>query len=218
MILSHIDTWVFDLDNTLYPPHINLFDKVDVRMKTYISRLLGLPVDEAFRVQKDYYHRYGTTLKGLMLEHEVDPHDFLQYVHDIDHSPLEPDPALGEALANLPGRKFILTNGSVTHARNIIDRLAIPHHFEDIYDIIAAEFEPKPSRLTYERFISRHDVAASTSVMFEDLPQNLEAPKALGMTTVLVIPRGEAREGHKAAHIDFVVDDLTAFLADYDKA
>lgn len=217
MIFSHINAWIFDLDNTLYPPHVNLFEKVDVRMKTYISNLLGLPLDEAFRVQKEYYHRYGTTLKGLMLEHEIDPHDFLSYVHDIDHSPLEPDPALGEALANLPGRKFILTNGSVTHAQNIIARLGIPQHFEDIYDIVAADFEPKPSRRPYEHFVARNGVDASKAIMFEDLPQNLEAPKALGMATVLVTPRGEATSTKKAAHIDVVTDDLTAFLADYDR-
>lgn len=213
--LSHIDSWIFDLDNTLYPAHVNLFEQVDVRMKTYIAKLLNLPVEEAFRIQKDYYHRYGTTLKGLMLEHHIEPHDFLDYVHDIDHAPLEPDPALGEALANLKGRKFILTNGSETHARNVIGKLGIPHHFEDIFDIVAARFEPKPQQSTYEAFVARNTIAPETAIMFEDLPQNLEAPKALGMATVLVVERGANKKAASANHIDMVIDDLTAFLADF---
>jgi putative hydrolase of the HAD superfamily len=213
--LSHVSDWIFDLDNTLYPAHVNLFEQVDVRMKTYIAKLLNMDVDAAFKIQKDYYHRYGTTLKGLMLEHQVEPHDFLHYVHDIDHAPLEPDPALGEALALLNGRKFILTNGSVTHAKNVIARLGIPEHFEDIFDIVAAQFEPKPQQATYEAFVARNAISCEKAVMFEDLPQNLEAPKTLGMATVLVVERGADKRAAKAAHIDLVIDDLTGFLADF---
>jgi putative hydrolase of the HAD superfamily len=176
--------------------------------------------DEAFRVQKDYYKRYGTTMRGLMTEHGLNPDDYLDYVHQIDHSPLEPNPALGAALASLPGRKLILTNGTRKHADAVMRRLEIAQHFEDVFDIVAAELEPKPSTVTYERFLERHAVDPAKAAMFEDLSRNLEAPHALGMTTVLVVPTGTREvfredwelEGRDAAHVDHVTDDLAAFL------
>ena len=137
---GHVNTWVFDLDNTLYPPHCNLFAQVDQRMTAFIAELLDLDRVEARALQKDYYRTYGTTLHGLMTVHNVDPHTFLDYVHNIDHSPIEPDPALGSVLAELPGRKLIYTNGSVAHAEAVIERLGIAHHFEETFDIVAAEF------------------------------------------------------------------------------
>src|SRR5690348_476330 len=149
---SHVDTWVFDLDNTLYPHHLNLWQQVDERIRAYIENFLKVAPDEAFRVQKDYYRRYGTTMRGLMTEHRLEPDDYLDFVHKIDHSPLEPNPALGAALATLPGRKLVLTNGTRKHADAVMRRLAVHEHFEDVFDIIAAELEPKPSKKTYERF------------------------------------------------------------------
>lgn len=216
-----IDTWVFDLDNTLYPPHTNLFAQVDARMGGFISELLGVDLAEARRLQKGYYRDYGTTLRGLMTEHGIDPHAFLSYVHDIDHSPIEPDPALGAVLAELPGRKFVLTNGSRAHAEAIIARLGIAEHFEDLFDIVAARFEPKPAATAYERFVAQHAITPGRAAMFEDLPRNLAVPKALGMRTVLVVPRDGAPEGARASwedegagdrHIDHVTDDLAGFL------
>ncbi|MEO1198995.1 MAG: pyrimidine 5'-nucleotidase [Pseudomonadota bacterium] len=212
-----IETWIFDLDNTLYPPHANLFDQVDQRMGAFISELLTLDRNQARLLQKHYYRTYGTTLRGLMTEHGVDPHAFLDYVHDIDHSPIEPDPALGAVLAELPGRKFVFTNGSVAHAEAVIDKLGINGHFEALFDIVAADFVPKPERLTYESFLGRHDIAPATAVMFEDLDRNLEVPNALGMATVLVVPRRKADEPEARevpAHVDFVIDDLAGFLVD----
>jgi putative hydrolase of the HAD superfamily len=218
---SGIETWVFDLDNTLYPHHLNLWQQVDDRIRHYIADFLKIPHDEAFRVQKDYYKRYGTTMRGLMTEHGMAPDDYLDFVHKIDHSPLEPNPELGAALEQLPGRKLILTNGTRKHADAVMKKLAVDHHFEDVFDIIAAELEPKPSALTYRRFLDRHGIDPAGAAMFEDLARNLEVPHALGMTTVLVVPEGQRevfREdwelaGRDAAHVHHVTDDLAGFLS-----
>src|SRR5262245_19095041 len=122
---GHIDTWVFDLDNTLYPHHVNLWQQVDARIRDFVASFLKVGKDEAFRIQKDYYKRYGTTMRGLMTEHGLDADGFLEYVHDIDHSPLEPNPAMGQAIARLPGRKLILTNGSRAHVEKVLERLTL---------------------------------------------------------------------------------------------
>ncbi len=217
---KHIDTWVFDLDNTLYPHHLNLWQQVDERIRDYIVDFLKISRDEAFRLQKDYYRRYGTTMRGLMEEHGLEPDQFLEIVHQIDHSPLQPDPALGAAIGKLRGRKFILTNGTRHHADAVMRRLGIEQHFDDVFDIRAAELEPKPRPLVYERFLAHHQVDPTRAAIFEDLARNLEVPHALGMTTVLVVPEGARvvlREewelaGREAAHVDHVTDDLAGFL------
>lgn len=217
---SHVETWVFDLDNTLYPHHLNLWQQVDVRIRDFIAGYLKVPPDEAFRVQKDYYKRYGTTMRGLMTEHGMNPDDYLEFVHEIDHSPLEPNPALGAALEKLPGRKLILTNGTRKHADAVMRRLEVHDHFEDVFDIVAADLEPKPLAQTYARFLARHDVDPKNAAMFEDLARNLKEPHALGMTTVLVVPEktrevfreGWELEGREAPHVDYVTEDLSGFL------
>jgi putative hydrolase of the HAD superfamily len=217
---SHVDTWIFDLDNTLYPPHLNLWHQVDTRIRDYIANYLNIAHDEAFKLQKDYYRRYGTSMRGLMTEHGMQPDDFLEAVHEIDHSPLEPNPALGDAIEKLPGRKLILTNGTRKHADAVMRRLEIHSHFEDVFDIVAAELEPKPSAKTYDRFLDRHGVDPTKSAMFEDLSRNLAVPHALGITTVLVVPEGTREvlredwelEGRDDPHVDHVTDDLAAFL------
>jgi putative hydrolase of the HAD superfamily len=219
---DHVETWVFDLDNTLYPHHLNLWQQVDERIRDYIANFLKVTKDEAFRVQKDYYKRYGTSMRGLMTEHGMKPDDFLAFVHGIDHSPLTPDAALGAALEKLPGRKLILTNGTRAHADAVMRRLEVHTHFEDVFDIIAAELEPKPSPRTYDRFLKRHGVDPASAAMFEDLSRNLEVPHALGMTTVLIVPQNTREilreqwelEGRDAAHVDHVTDDLAGFLRD----
>jgi putative hydrolase of the HAD superfamily len=219
-LFHHIDTWVFDLDNTLYPHHLNLWQQVDERIRDYIARFLKVTHEEAFRLQKDYYKRYGTSMRGLMTEHGMEPDDFLDFVHQIDHSPLEPNPALGLAIESLPGRKLILTNGTRRHADAVLARLKLDRHFEEVFDIVAAALEPKPSRQTYDRFLSTLNVDAGKAAMFEDLARNLAIPHALGMTTVLVVPqrtREVFREdwelaGRDAPHVDHVTDDLVAFL------
>ena len=214
-----VEAWVFDLDNTLYPHHL-LWQQVDDRIRSFVAEFLKVSKDEAFRVQKDYYKRYGTTMRGLMTEHGLDADDYLDYVHQIDHSPLMPNPKLGAAIERLRGRKLILTNGTRKHADAVMKRLAVHEHFDDVFDIVAAELEPKPSPKTYERFLARHAVNPGKAAMFEDLARNLETPHALGMTTVLVVPQGHREvfreewelEGRDEPHIDHVTDDLARFL------
>lgn len=219
-LFDHIETWVFDLDNTLYPHHLNLWQQVDERIREYVANYLKMTKEDAFRLQKDYYRRYGTTMRGLMAEHGMAPDDYLDFVHQIDHSPLQPNAELGAALERLPGKKLIFTNGTRRHAENVMTRLEIHDRFDDVFDIVAADLEPKPSRLTYDRFLAKHGVDPAKAAMFEDLARNLEVPHALGMTTVLVVPDG-ARvvlredwelEGHDAPHIDHLTENLTGFL------
>jgi putative hydrolase of the HAD superfamily len=215
-----VETWVFDLDNTLYPHDLNLWQQIDERIRAFVSEFLRVTHDEAFRVQKDYYKRYGTTMRGLMAEHGLNPDDFLEFVHQIDHSPLLPNPALGAAIENLPGRKLILTNGTRKHAEAVMRRLKIDQHFEDVFDIAAANLDPKPLPQVYDRFLHKHGVDPRRAAMFEDLARNLEVPYTLGMTTVLVVPEktrevfreGWELEGRDAPHVDHVTDDLTGFL------
>jgi putative hydrolase of the HAD superfamily len=217
---THIDTWVFDLDNTLYPHHVNLWQQVDQRIGEFISAYLKISPEEARVIQKDYYRRYGTSMRGMMTEHGVRADDYLAYVHEIDHSPLEPNPAMGAAIAKLEGRKLILTNGSTDHARAVLNRLGIGEHFEAVFDILAAELEPKPAAQTYRKFLKDHAVDPHKSAMFEDLARNLVIPHQLGMTTVLVVPDGTKDvvredwelEGRDDPHVDYVTDDLTGFL------
>ncbi len=217
---THVTQWVFDLDNTLYPHHANLFAQIDVRMTDYVSALLELPRDEARKVQKEFYRDYGTTLNGLMTQYGIDPDDFLQKVHDIDYSWLTPDPALGDAIRALPGKKFIFTNGDRGHAERTARQLGILDHFDEIFDIVAAGLVPKPARETYDKFASLHRIDTAKAAMFEDLARNLLVPKAMGMATVLIVPRNFEpdfaevweRDEPEAGTVDFVTDDLASFL------
>ena len=219
---SGIEAWIFDLDNTLYPPSTNLFLQVDQRIRVYVARLLNVSEADAETIQRTFYREHGTTLRGLMLKHNVDPDDFLAFVHDIDHSVVKPDPALGEALMRLPGQKYIFTNGSRSHAEKVAARLGFPGHFADIFDIIAADLVPKPERETYDRFVKRFGVTPERAAMFEDLTRNLIVPKSIGMKTVLVVPPGTREvfhgeweyEGRDDDHVDFVTDDLARFVGD----
>src|SRR5262245_14171834 len=221
----HVDTWVFDLDNTLYPHHVNLWQQVDARIGAFVADFRTVSAEEARRIQKDYYRRYGTTMRGMMTEHGVRADDYLAYVHEIDHSPLEPNPAMGEAITKLPGRKLILTNGSVDHVDAVLGRLGLSSHFDGVFDIIAAELDPKPAPQTYQKFLRDHAVDPAKSAMFEDLARNLVVPHQLGMTTVLVVPDGSREvvredwelEGRDGAHVDHVTDDLTGFLRELAK-
>jgi len=167
---GEIETWVFDLDNTLYPHHLNLWQQVDDRIRSYVADFLKVSKDEAFRVQKDYYKRYGTTMRGMMAEHGMKPDDYLDYVHQIDHSPLTPNPALGAALERLPGRKLILTNGTRKHADTVMKRLAVHEHFEAVFDIVAADLEPKPSARTYERFLEATSLSREAAADVLQIP------------------------------------------------
>ena len=217
---GHIDTWIFDLDNTLYPASCKLFDQIDVKMGNFVAKLLGVDYAEAKRRQKELFYKYGTTLRGLMTEHGVLPDDFLDVVHDIDHSPVPANPLLDSALHALPGRKLIFTNGTVAHAEKVLARIGITHHFGDIFDILHSDFIPKPEMEPYRKFVSQTGIRAETSAMFEDIARNLEAPHTLGMTTVLVVsPENRDAEhlnrttgGTDQQHIHHITDDLAAFL------
>ncbi|MFN3635111.1 MAG: pyrimidine 5'-nucleotidase [Rhizobium rhizophilum] len=218
---AHVRDWVFDLDNTLYPHHINLFAQIDTNMTEFVAEILQMEPAEARLLQKRYYHEHGTTLAGLMLHHKVDPNAFLERAHAIDYSALVPDEVLGSAIKRLPGRKFIFTNGTVAHAEAAARALGILDHFDDIFDIVAADYVPKPAGATYDKFASLNRIDTKHAAMFEDLPRNLMVPKALGMKTVLLVPRnlGHAiletweRVDHVDADIvDYLTDDLTGFL------
>lgn len=210
--LGRIDTWVFDLDNTLYPASANLFPQIDVRMKAFIGDLLGLDPDSAFTLQKKYYHEYGTTLRGLMVNHDVEPETFLEFVHDIDHSVLDTDEDLDSLLAALPGRKLIHTNGSARHAEEVLNALGIKDRFEAIFDISAGSYIPKPHPDSYQQFLESHAFEPATAIMFEDSVKNLEPAASLGMATVLVYHDSISDEEPWPDHCHFTTPDLKAWL------
>lgn len=215
----HVETWIFDLDNTLYPHEARVWPQVDERITLYIMELFGLDGLSARALQKFFYHHYGTTLRALMDEYEVDPEAFLDFAHDIDHSAIALNPPLGEAIERLPGRKLILTNGSRKHAQNVATKLGIYDHFEDVFDIAAADFVPKPDRRAYLSFLDRHKVDPGRAALFEDIAKNLVVPHDLGMTTCLVVPTTPdpfrdafEQEAVAAPHVDHVTSDLAGFL------
>jgi putative hydrolase of the HAD superfamily len=212
--LTEIETWIFDLDNTLYPSSCRLFDQIHARMTRFIAERLDLSPDAALALQKTYFREHGTTLRGLMTVNRIDPNDFLAYVHEIDLSCVPPDPVLVEALAILPGRKIVHTNGSERHAERLLDHLGIASSFCGIFDIAAAGFEPKPAVAGYHELQRRHEVTPATALMIEDMAKNLVPAAALGMTTAWVRNRVDwAAAGSKGDHIHHVINDLGGFLA-----
>jgi len=216
-----VDTWVFDLDNTLYPAGSTVWPMIDERITRYLADLMGIDGMSARGLQKYYYKRYGTTLKGLIEDHAITPGAFLDFVHDIDRTSLAPNPALVQAIASLPGRKLILTNGSRDHALRTTEQLGFTDAFEAVFDIVAADLVPKPEAATYERFFVTHGVDPSRSAMFEDLAKNLQVPHARGMATVLVVPSTTVEDnrepweslGSAEPYVDVATDDLAGFLA-----
>lgn len=212
--------WIFDLDNTLYPPDSGLWPAIEARITHFLMDHSGLDGLSARALQRYYYQRHGTTLSGLVGEDAVRPEEFLEFVHDIDRSGLAPNPALGAEIARLPGRKLIFTNGSRRHALETIAQLGLSGLFEDAFDIVASGLVPKPARGAYDAFFSAHDVDPKRAAMFEDIAKNLIAPKARGMTTVLVAAKSgqedfrvdEDRASGRDGTIDFVTDDLVEFL------
>lgn len=219
---DRVESWIFDLDNTLYPAHCDLFAQVSQRMGDFICQFLQVDRAEAHRIQKTYFHEYGTTMNGLMTRHAMSPQAFLDYVHEIDLAPLSPDAALDRALSGLKGAKYVFTNGSVRHAENVLGRIGIAHHFDDIFDIVAADYVPKPQPECYERFLARVAIAPDRAAMFEDIAHNLAQPHALGMVTVLVRSPEDRRGDHSnewdgigvgEPHVHHVTDDLAGFLA-----
>jgi putative hydrolase of the HAD superfamily len=202
--LADIDTWIFDLDNTLYPARCRLFDQIDVRIGDFIQRYFSVGHTEAKRIQRAYFKEHGTTLRGLMLEHDLPPEEYLDYVHDIDFSILEPAERLERALGRLSGRKLIFTNADVPYAERVMARLGLRHHFEDIYDIAAARYVP---------LIQRHDVTPVRSAFFEDIARNLTPAIELGMTAVWVRHDDEwSSWGANEVNVHYATDDLPHWL------
>lgn len=213
--LREAKTWIFDLDNTLYPASYDLFGQIDSRMRAYIAAYLDLPLDDAYRLQKQYFHEYGTSLSGLMQRHAMDPRPFLAHVHDIDVTVLPVDAALDAALARLPGRKVIFTNASAEHAQRVVDRLGIASRFDGVFDIVEAGYRPKPEPETYVTLVERFGLDPATSVMVEDMARNLAPAATLGMTTVWVRTGAEhGAVGLEDVRIDHVVDVLASWLED----
>lgn len=218
---GEVTTWIFDLDNTLYPAHCNLFAQVDIRMSEFIAARFQIDQAEARRMQKQFYREFGTTLRGLMTNHGVPPHEFLDYVHDIDLSPINRDEELCAAVAALPGRKYIFTNGTRKHAENVAGKIGVLSHFDDVFDIEASNYVPKPHGDSYAAFLDRFAAHGHKAAMFEDISRNLTVPAALGMVTVLVQAREGAHpdasvEGPKpdemGPHIHYATDNLAIFL------
>ena len=207
---AHIESWIFDLDNSLYPASSNLFELIDIRMGEYIQRLLGVDAAEARRVQKSYFHAHGTTLAGLMASHGVAPGEFLDFVHDIDLARLSADPALVAALDRLPGRKFVFTNASEDYARRVLERLGLANAFDGMHDIHAMAYVPKPDPSAYAAICDRHGIDPACALFADDMARNLKPAKALGMTTLWVDNGSEQAEG--VAGPDFV-DYRTADIA-----
>ena len=210
---AHVTDWIFDLDNTLYPASTGLFTQIDARMNAYIRRLLDVDEDEAHRVQKHHFHTHGTTLKGLTIEHGIDPHDFLEDVHDIDLDMIGPDETLARGLGRLPGRKFIFTNGDAPYARRVLGRLGIEDHFHGLHDIIAADLRPKPDPHGYELMCARFDIDPGGALLVEDMAKNLKPAKALGMATIWVDNGSEqALASVETDHIDETIADVGDWL------
>jgi putative hydrolase of the HAD superfamily len=212
--LDEIETWIFDLDNTLYPASCRLFDQIHMRMTSFIAERFDLSPEAALALQKTYFREHGTTLRGLMIVNRIDPNDFLGYVHEIDLACVLPDPVLVKALIALPGRKIVHTNGSERHAERLLDHLGIAGSFCGIFDIAAAGYEPKPALAGYHELQRRHNVTPGTALMIEDMAKNLVPAAALGMTTAWVRnPVDWAAAGSEGGHIHYVIDDLGGFLA-----
>ncbi|KAF0113637.1 MAG: putative hydrolase of the HAD superfamily [Rhodobacteraceae bacterium] len=204
---SHVTTWVFDLDNTLYPPHMRLFDQIEVKMTNWVMQALQVDRARADHLRAYYWQTYGTTLAGLMREHDVDPGPYLNEVHDIDFSVLSPDPDLARAVAALPGRKIIYTNACRPYAEKVLAARGLGSLFDAIYGVEHAEFHPKPDAQAFTTVFALDGLNPRSAAMFEDDTRNLAVPHALGMQTVHVAPAPAP-----ADHIHHHTDDLAAFL------
>ncbi|MBL8555120.1 MAG: pyrimidine 5'-nucleotidase [Phenylobacterium sp.] len=209
--LRHIDTWLFDLDGTLYPAESGFLDAVVDRMTDFVEKVTGLPRDEALKVQKAYLAEHGLTLKGLMLHHDVDPDDFHAIFHDLSLEALAHDPDLLAQLGRLPGRRLIFTNADDRHAARVLERLGLGHLFDDVFHIASTGYEPKPSAAAFSAIGAAHDIAPASTAFFEDSARNLEPAAGLGMTTVLVGPYAEQST---APFVQYRTRHLAPFLRD----
>ncbi|WP_293881750.1 pyrimidine 5'-nucleotidase [Sphingomonas sp.] len=211
--LAHIDCWIFDLDNTLYPARTDLFTLIDARMTEFIVRLVGVDTVEARRMQKSYFHEHGTTLAGLMAAHGTDPHEFLAFAHDIELDRVAHDAALVESIARLPGRKMVFTNGDTPYAQRVLDRLGLGGSFEAIHDIHAMGLVPKPAPSAYAGMCARWGIDPTRALFAEDMVRNLKPAKAIGMTTLWIDNGSEQAGGESCpSFVDIRTDDLGRWL------
>lgn len=208
--LRHVDTWLFDLDNTLYPAESGFMGEIERRMTAFVEKVTGLPRDEAFRLQKAYLAEHGLTLRGLMIHHGVDPRDFHAIFHDVSLEGLAHDPELLTAIERLPGRRLIFTNADHVHAERVLARLGLSHLFTDVFHIGSAGYAPKPSPEAFSRVTAAHAIDPAATAFFEDSERNLEPAAALGMTTVLV---GLHARTSQAPFVHHRTDKLAPFLA-----
>jgi len=223
--MSHINSWIFDLDNTLYRADAGFFGQIDLKMTEFVSQYLHLNPVKARSLQKEYLAEYGTTLSGLMAVHGMDPAEFLEFVHDVDLSMLTPNPDLRAAIEGLEGRKFIFTNGSYGHAENVASHLDLWDLFDGCIGIDNVDYIPKPQRSPYVRFCDNFDIDPARAIMFEDNIRNLEVPKAMGMETVLIVsdadfshePEAARPAGREASApwVDYITDGLAGWLSSY---
>ena len=209
-----INDWIFDLDNTIYPARTNLFLRVAVRITEFVAKHYRVPHDEARVIQKDLFHRFGTTMRGMMIEEAICPDTYLNFVHDIDLSDMPVDQELDRMIGALPGKKHIFTNGTVPHAENVLNAFGIRHHFDQIFDIVAADYIPKPEQHAFDQFMKKTSIDPTGAVMIEDMARNLQPAAALGMRTVWLDSDIEwATYGADADFVHYRADDLKAFLA-----
>lgn len=209
-LFAHVETWVFDLDNTLYPPGARLFDQIEARMTAYVMQALGVVADEANRLRQHYWQSHGTTLAGLMREHRIDPVAYLADVHDIDLSAVAPSEALRAAIGRLPGRKIVYTNGSREHARRVTAAVGLDGAFDRLYGVEDAGYLPKPEAAAFGAIFALDGLEARRAAMFEDDHRNLRVPHGLGMRTVLVGPLADPDPAH--GHVHHRTADLADFL------
>ena len=210
--LAHVRTWIFDLDNTLYPASADLFARIDDRIGAYVARRFGCDAQEAHRIQKDYFHRHGTTLAGLMAEHGVDPHDYLADVHNIELDVLEHDAPLVAGIAALPGRKLVFTNADARYAERVLARLGLDASFEALFDVHATNYVPKPHPDAYAGLCAAYDLDPETCLFADDMARNLAPAKAIGMTTVWVDNGSEQGADGDRSFVDYTVTDIAAWL------
>ena len=216
--LKEIRFWIFDLDNTLYPPTTNLFSKIDKLMCEFIKKNLKVSYEKALNIKNTYFHKHGTTLNGLMKNHNIDAEKFLEFVHDIDYSYLKKDIELGEEIRKLPGEKIIFTNGSRKHAQRVTKQLGIEKNFDKIFDIVDSKYIPKPQIDPYYDLISTYQIETKNSIFFEDIVKNLLTAHKLGMKTAWIENDDSyCKEGYDGKHIDYKVKNLKVFLKQINK-
>jgi len=211
--LQSIKFWLFDLDNTLYSGKTKVFEQVDKRMSKYISEKLNVDIKEAKKIQKSYFHEYNTTLNGMIKNHEIDANEFLEFVHDVNIDFLKKDIHLFEELKKLNGKKIIFTNGSRKHALNITQKIGIDQCFDDIFDIVDAEFVPKPSIKPYKKLVEKHKIDPKSCVFIEDIARNLKPAYEMGMKTIWI--ENDEPWAKKFSDSDFVnykTSNLSEFL------